>query len=361
MSYDWTINPNYVPRKDLYAWHQYDPLTSADGVVNDFSGHGRHYGTAANKSVLTLDVLNGQPGWYFDGTSDPMLYDSLSTFKHIFILARADEAVFSVYRGLLSDKTATTLLVGNQATNKFLDLTGEETFDYYKSQVFYEPLSQFAPMAGNAAVIELQIPTGVTMDAIQIGKQRIFERRWKGYFFEDIIYSEIKNAAERQRIYEYFAMRYQVWSMTVDGLDLFPFAANRTRAVEIDIENYQSTPYNGQLKALVRGTDVGDYDLPYLLREQAEFDAATEFFKQHRPVTPFAIRDYRFCPAKEIPVRFTSSLREQGSDVTYRFNYTFGVHEIGSTEVPTPPIVDIGQLTDDGIPLTDETFTLTDS
>jgi hypothetical protein len=62
-------------------------------------------------------------------------------------------------------------------------------------------------------------------------------------------------------------MRYQVWSEDGHGLKIFPFASNRTRSLEQDIENYVSTPYNGDPKALVRGSVEGDYELSYLLCE----------------------------------------------------------------------------------------------
>jgi hypothetical protein len=178
------------------------------------------------------------------------------------------------------------------------------------------------------------------MDAIQIGKQRAFATRlWKGFWYEDLIYSEIKNDFARQRIYEYFAMRYQVWSENAAGQKIFPFASNRTRSLEQDIENYKSTPYNGDPKALVRGGVEGDYELIFGLREQAEYRAAQAFFQQHRPTTKFVFRDYRFCPVQAVRALFTSAIREQGSDVTFRFNYGFTIHTDDVTVPEVDPIV----------------------
>ena len=180
-----------------------------------------------------------------------------------------------------------------------------------------------------AAVIEIQATGGLSLGAIQIGKQTNLSRLWKGYFFEDIAYSAIKNDAERQRIYEYFAMRYQVWSKdSTNTYWTFPFAANKTRSLEDDQETYLSEPYIGDPTALVRGNYKGAYSLPFLVREQAEFDAAKAFIRQHGYTTRFVIRDYRYYPYREVIVRRTSSLRELGSDVSYRFNYTFDVVEV---------------------------------
>lgn len=327
---DWTKNP-IVPRGDLYAWHQYEAGVSADGVANDYSGSIRHYTTASNKSVLTLITPVGQPGWYFNGSRDPMLWNSTVMFKHVFMLVSAEEATFAGYRGLLSDTSAITLLVGNDTTDKFTDLSGSFTSEYRKSDVVFAASTQKAPMSQQAAVIELQIPAAITMNALQLGKQTNISgptRLWKGYFYDDLIYSAIKNDAERQRIYEYYAMRYQVWSKNAAGLYIYPFAANKTRSLDFDQEHFLSTPYSGDPKALVRGAFKGAYGLQYLLREQAEWDATQAFFKQHAPIAPFVIRDYRYYPYREVKVRFASSLKEQGSDVTYRFNYTFDVVEV---------------------------------
>jgi hypothetical protein len=207
------------------------------------------------------------------------------------------------------------------------------TTNYFKSDVLFADNNQKAPMSGAAAFIEIQAPGGITFaTALKIGQQTTFtDRLWKGYFYDAFGYNSTLNDAGRQRAREYFAMRYQVWPKNAAALDVFPFAANKTRSLDLDIENFVSTPYSGPKKDLTRGDFIGNYELQYLLREQMEFNAAQRFFEQHRPVVPFVLRDYRFVPYKEIPVDFTSSLREQGSDVTYRFNYTFSVESRGSS------------------------------
>jgi hypothetical protein len=82
------------------------------------------------------------------------------------------------------------------------------------------------------------------------------------------------------------------------------------------------------LKALVRGSFLSGYSLPFLLRQEEEFTAAKAFYEQHHPITPFVIRDYRFYPYQEVTVRIASPFREQGSDVSLRFNYSFDVVEV---------------------------------
>jgi hypothetical protein len=326
---DWTKNP-ILPRGNMVWWHQYEANVSADGLANDYSGNAKHYTTATNKSVLTLNALNGQPGWYFNGSRDPMIFNGGSTdFKHVFFLVSVDEATFSAFRGLFSEITGTTLLVGDNGTTKFFDNSSSITISYRKADVGFAQNNQQAPMSLVAAVIEVQAPAGLHFVSLQLGKQTNLARLWKGYWFDDIAYSTIQNDAQRQRIYEYYAMRYWVWSKdSSDTYYTFPFAANRGRSLDLDQETFLSQPYVGNPKALVRGGYRGSYELPYILRAQEEFDAAIAFLKQHGKTTPFVIRDYRYYPYKEVVVRRTSSIREQGSDVTYRFNYSFDVMEV---------------------------------
>lgn len=195
-------------------------------------------------------------------------------------------------------------------------------------------------MSLKPAVIEITAPGGISMPNLQVGKQTSFDRRWKGFWFEDLAYSQVLNDMQRQRVYEYFAMRFQVWSMNADRFDVFPFAANRTRSEDFDQESFLSQPYSGEPKELVRGSYKGDYSLSFILREQFEYEAAKAFLKQHGKSSPFIFRDYRYFPYKEVLVNRSSSLREQGSEVTYRFNYTFDVSEVDeiqAEEISPPP------------------------
>lgn len=327
MVYDWTKNP-ILPRGDMYAWHQYEAGVSAAGSVNDYSGNGRHYTVSGSPPTLVENQLNGQPGWHFNGSTDPLSWNDSVTFKHAFIVVAAEDTLFDATQKLLADGAGVDLLTGVGGTDKFDDVSGVYDLLYFKSGLSFDADDQQAPMSGVPAVIELQIPAGITMDALQIGET------FQGTWFEDLYYSEIQSPVARQRIYEYFAMRHHLWSKNSDGLFVYPFAANRARSLETDIENYLSTPYSGPQKALVRGSFESGLDLPFALREQAEYEAAEAFFEQHRPITPFVFKDYRFIPPRETAVQFSSSIRDQGSEVTYRFNYAFSVVE---TDVPEPP------------------------
>ncbi len=328
---DWT-KKSIVPRNGLLAWHQYEMAASGHDIIYDYSGNTRIVqSTGGNSPVLQANVLNGQPGWYFDGSVNPLIYNGSILWKHIFILASHEDAAFNLNRGLLSGPTSGDALVSNSSGDTFFNLSYGSPFQYRKNGVAFAENNQKAPMNNQAAVIELTHTAGIPMDGIQIGQQRTLDsgaRDWKGWFFDDLIYDVIQPELGVINAYRYFAMRYWVWQQNADGLYVFPFIPNKTTAVEIDQENYLSEPYDGDPKALTRGVFKGQYQLPFLLREQEEFLAAKAFHAQHYRLGKFVYRDYRYYPYKEVKCRFASPIREQGSDVTYRFNYSFEIVEV---------------------------------
>lgn len=109
---------------------------------------------------------------------------------------------------------------------------------------------------------------------------------------------------------------------------IFPFVANKTRTVERELEHYLSEPYNGSPVGLVRGTLKKRFSLIFTTRSQAEYDAAEAFHAANYPLTTITFRDYRYYPARDINCRFVSPFREQGSDSSGRFNYSFDLLEV---------------------------------
>lgn len=330
MPYDWK-KMDVVPRNSLEAWHHYDPAAglSANNLITDASGNNRNVTCAAgNAPILTANLLNGQSGWYFNGSRDPLAFTGSLTTRHAFVVASYEDATFPDYKGLLSGVAVGDIFTGNNSGDIFFDFLLSDD-EYRKADVIYASNNQKAPMSGSYAVLEFAIPSSMPLDGIQIGQQRAIApaRKWKGWFIESLIYSQIKTALERARIYEYFAMRYRLWPTVASGLNVFPFPANRTRSSERDRENYLSEPYTGDPKALVRGNFKGAFQLPYALRIQPEYEAAEAFHAQHYPTTKFVFRDYRYYPEKDVICRMASPIREQGSDVTYRFNYSFDAIE----------------------------------
>ena len=110
--------------------------------------------------------------------------------------------------------------------------------------------------------------------------------------------------------------------------DLFPYPINRTRSAVYDQERFESEPYNGDVKALVRGSYRAIYSLVATNRTLAEWDVVKAFHQSHRPPTHIIYRDYRYYPYRDVEVKIISALREQGTDVSYRFSYAFDVQEV---------------------------------
>lgn len=336
MAYPWK-NMNVIPRANLEAWHMYEPAASGHEIIFDYSGNGRHIDTdPSDAPVLTENVIGGQPAWYFDGTGEALQSTSSATIvvKHHFVLASNDEATFGAYRGLVTGKTFAgggPGLIGDSGGTKWNDpvLGGYTDWQYRKNGVLYAQNNMQAPMSGSFALMELSTAAAVGWAGIQLGNDRDFGgRKFKGHFVDSLVYSRVLTDMERFQIYRYFAMRYHVWQQNSAGLDVFPFVTNKPRSSDLDQERFVSEPYNGDPTVLVRGSNKRAFTLPFAARTQAEFEAAEVFHAAHRQPTPFVYRDCRFYPARDSECTITSSLREQGSEVTNRFNYAFDAAEV---------------------------------
>lgn len=332
MGNKWT-KMDVVPKANLEAWNHYDDTAglSANNLITDASGNSRNLTSGAgNAAVLTPNVFNGHHGWYFNGSRDPLAWSGTVTMKHVFILASFEEAAFTEFRGLLTGVSGSYILTSeNTGDEMIVHGPGVTPSEYYKSGVLYVPTGMKAPMGGAFAVIEAKVDNIQTVfNGIQVGQNGAFTaQKHKGHFIDLQAYSVDQTELAVSRLYEYYAMRYNAWRTNAAGLKIFPFAANKNRSEEYDQEHYLSDPYEGDSKALVRGLFEGGYSLQFLLRRQEEFEAAKAFYKLHYPLGKFVFRDYRYYPYKDITCQFTSPLREQGSDVSYRFNYSVEIKE----------------------------------
>jgi len=320
----------YVPKNNLQAWFAANKsITDSGLMLPDLSMNSRHVAASTNLPAIQNNKLNGFPALYWDGTKNPLTYLGNLTMRHLFIVCAYDGATFANYQGIISGATE-PILEGHIGQTKFFDNTyaiyGD--FRFYKSFVSFPESNQQAKMSGAFAIYEIQYPTGLNLTGINIGQDRnISIGRWKGWFCESMIYSEVLNDLLREKIYYYLALKYQLWRQNSDDLNIFPFYANKTRTAQRKKEAYLSEPYDGDLKALVRGNYKRGFELPFNLRPQEEFLAAENFHSQHFPLQKFIFRDTRFYPARDSVVRLNSDFNESGSDVTFRFNYSFNVTE----------------------------------
>lgn len=210
----------------MIAWHQYDVTDSEGGICLDYSGNGRDLGAASNTPVLTSNVLYGQPGWYFNGSRNPLTTGVISTVtpKHVFILASFEDAAFTVNRGLIGGVTSGDILVSETSGTQWTDLGLGSDFIYRKSDTLYANASLEAPMSGAFALMDVRLAAGVALDGIQVGQQRDWDgvahgaasaRRHKGYFIEQVIYDRVLTAAEILRVHLYFNLKFSQWRVGV--------------------------------------------------------------------------------------------------------------------------------------------------
>ena len=324
----------FVPKAYLEAWHATDKMlvTEDDITLVDISRNSRHVTASGDLPAIEAGKKNGLPAVYFDGTNDPFIYTGAVSCKHLFCVCAYEEEEFGAgeFPGIISDISTYGLLAGEEDSDEFHNFTANGVYGFANSDVGLTLDNAQAPVNGTFAVIELIFPAALPLSGIVIGRDRgNASRKWKGWFLESLIYSEVKTAYDRMLTYRYFAMKYHLWPLNGSGtLNRFPFPSNHTEAVD-RVQDYQlSEPYEGEPTALLRGGLRREYQLPFLVRHQAEFQAAEAFIAEHQPLTHFTYRDYRFTPVRDVEGQATSSIKEQGSDTISKFNYSFDFREV---------------------------------
>ncbi len=322
---------NLFPRTDLAAWHQFDAGVSGNQVIFDASGNNRHLTTAAaNSPVLITDVLAGQPVWYFNGSRTPLVFSGNLTLKHVFIVAAIEGANFSTNNGLLTAPTGAVVLVGNSAnSNSFIDLGAAMSvtdYSYRKADILFPRTNQIAPNLGKLQIIELQFPDGLPMNGIQIGQDRgDAARRLSGFVAENIMFSSVLEGCDRLDVYEYLAMRYQLWRQHPDGADYFPFAFDRTtvftKTDRAEISEAEGLRGRDRVVRYLDDAGLGSYDFRFENRAIPETDAADAFLSAKRLHLPFWIEDKERGRVRKI-VR-DGAARPFESAGVYRQNYAF--------------------------------------
>lgn len=217
-------NTGLLPTSGMQAWYQYEEGQSEGGIILDYSGNSRDLGAVSNTPVLTANVLDGQYGWYFNGSRNPLSYTGAVTAKHVFILASHEDAAFAVNQGLISGVGVSggDILVSETSGTQYTDLGLAGDFIYRKSDTLYANASLEAPMSGAFALLDVRLAAGVSLDGIQIGQQRDYDgvahggataRRLKGYFIEAIVYNRVLSAAEILRVQFYFNLKFSQWQV----------------------------------------------------------------------------------------------------------------------------------------------------
>lgn len=341
MAIDWSKSP-LIARDGMLAWHFPEPSAAANGSsvssVTDFSGNNRALTATGAYPVLSKRILNSNDGIYFDGTRSPLKYTGSLFARHIFIIASFEPAVFTGNEGLLSDTATFPLLVGAGAgSGLFYNLGYETSAPGYIYRIQNVPLAesaQQAPVQARIAMIELLFPSGIGLDGLQIGQDRgLTGRKWKGLYFESIVYDKTLDDFARQGIYNYAAAKYTLWQQNESGLFVFPFAANHSRGLSVERTFFQSKSYSGASVNLLRSEPKAAYAPAYNWRRESEYLAAKTFHAEHYGIKDFIFRDYKFSTPLDTQVEFTSELSESGNESRF-YNYSFSARGRASTTEP---------------------------
>jgi hypothetical protein len=323
----------WVTKSGLLAWHKYEAGVSTNGLCNDYSGNGRHLVRARDPPTLTADVLNGQHGWHFDATKNPLMYTGATvTSKHVFILASYDDATFNEFRSLLAGASGTSsqyLLLGDSGTDHFVDPGIGANFTYRKSDILYADNNAKAPMDGAFALIEVQMPSGYDLSDIQVGNaDGLSNHAWKGYFVEQMIYSRVLSDNERHDIYEYIAMKFLLWKQNSAGLNVFPFQPNWGQPLSHSKRVLSSSAVSGAYKARSKSTQKKSIQPQFESRIAEEYDTAVAFNDEHYPGSTFIWKDDGFSPARETEMRFLSDVQMTRSEDFNDKDYNFQAVEV---------------------------------
>lgn len=324
---DWTQN-GWVPKLGLQAWHAADAASSGQ-IIPDLSGNGRTLDAgSSNPPSLQTNILNGYPAVYFNGsTHEPLKHVGSLNVKHVFIVGSYELAAFATFAGLIGGISTVDILVGFSGLTQWFDFSSSYgSYDYRLADVHYSESAALAPMSGGHSVMEYANANGLVMSGLQIGQQKTFtDRRWRGWYFESLVYDRILSANERRQIYEYFSAKYHLWTKTDTGLYVFPFQPDWPQRTTIDRSVLISITAGGQRIARSKSSPAMALTADFSARLTAEAEAAIAFWSTHYPQSPFIYRDFTVNPPKELKVQFAGGIRYDASsynDASYSIDLT---------------------------------------
>lgn len=209
------IATGLVPTSGLISWHQFQSGTDGYNIAYDKSGNGRNLScSSSGQPGLVGNVVGGKTAWYFDGTSNPLVWGTSLPLpvKHAYILASTAETPFTTNRGLVSGVATGDILTSNASGTTFFDLSGSYAdFIYHKSDVLYANASMASPQNGLFELMEVSSATGIAMDGIQVGQQRgLTARKWKGYFAMLLLYDHVLTTADQLRVKMFANLYYSL-------------------------------------------------------------------------------------------------------------------------------------------------------
>jgi hypothetical protein len=308
-----------IAKSGLAAWYHADEFSiygngQAISVWHDISGNNRNLEATdanyLNQPIYSQGTANGKDTvyWYYPPNNCPLLWTGNLTVRHAFVVGKYAGNTFSNYNGLLTDATATPILVGSApGTNYFFNFSYSTygAFEYRKCNRFFAESNQIAPVANELAVVSVKYPPGFNLNGIQLGQDRAdTSRRWFGGIAEVLLYDRVLNEAEVCRLNRYFAMKYQIWEQNAAGLNVFSFPANWGIPKDTARKILSSVAEDGSQITRVKRAAKKTFEPEYRRRRAAEYDAARAFWLEHHPERSFIFRDFAFAPPRDTEVYF---------------------------------------------------------
>jgi hypothetical protein len=195
----------------LVAWYDASALTLADGAPvpswRNLAGQGNDLvPVVAGAPNYKTNVQNGLGVVRFDGVDDVINAPSLTSYKHIFIVAAYRLPLFSNYDGLVGN-TSQLVLTGFDGMDVWYPY--EAVNETYRIDGVTATGNWPAPMA-RFGVISFARHTG-TWGALpfQIGQDRnISGRIWDGDVAEVVVYDRVLSPAETQQVEAYLKAKW---------------------------------------------------------------------------------------------------------------------------------------------------------
>jgi hypothetical protein len=177
------------------------------GVWQDFSGNANHHtqGTTASKPLLKLNVKNGMPGLYFDGSDDYLTGSNVTAYT---VCAAVRCQSTPLYMGLW----------GHSSLDKSIRRHIDDNYSHGGVTADFAPRANYRIngvdtsyiASGNWHVLNC-IGYGQVTWPSRISGVVGYPRYWRDYVLEIMIYNSILSLANRQALEGYVNKRYALY------------------------------------------------------------------------------------------------------------------------------------------------------
>ena len=163
----------------------------------------------SNRPTYHQSVLNGYPVVRFTAANKQFLVDDVQasvSLSSAFFVIKFSESVFSDYDPLLSGRTTSAPIVGENATTNIY--TVGWTASQYVDGVSGNDIS---PM-NNWHIVNMNRTSAISFGNLQFGHDRVFTTRWlDADIAEAVVYDEVLSVTQIQQVFTYLNNKYAVY------------------------------------------------------------------------------------------------------------------------------------------------------